>query len=102
MRSISEQMQQIKRQARNLSRARQRRIDRRLGGSCLLLLCAISLLIGRSGGTASVQGLYGATLLAGDAGGYVLVAVLCFIAAVCITLACLRRKKRRARENTSD
>ena len=37
---------------------------------------------------------YGSTLLPSSAGGYVLVGVICFAAAVAITALCLRKKNR--------
>ena len=40
------------------------------------------------------SGFTGASLLSESAGGYVLVAVLSFVAAVCITVYCLRRNKK--------
>lgn len=39
------------------------------------------------------SGFVGSSLLGESAGGYVLVAVMSFVAAVCITVYCLRRRK---------
>ena len=44
---------------------------------------------------ASSQGTYGAMLLYEDAGGYVLVAVVAFAAAVVITALCIRHRNKR-------
>lgn len=40
------------------------------------------------------QSSYGAYLLSGEAGGYVLMGVMAFVAGACITLICLRAKAR--------
>ena len=81
-----------------LRRARERRKTGILGmGGALLALCLL-LVIGAAralhpGGTA---GLYsGATMLFENAGSYVLVAVLAFMAGVVITAVLLRRRFRR-------
>ena len=70
-----------------------------LGG--LASLCGVLsfLLIGTvgamtDGGLGNVPGFYGSMLLFDDAGGYVLVGVISFTAAVVITLMCIRGKKR--------
>lgn len=44
-----------------------------------------------------VQGMNGATLLAESTGGYVLVAVISFLAAVVFTLLCVRLHERNRR-----
>ena len=78
-----------------LLRARERRKTSFLGaGSALLTLCLLGALPAQAecnaGGTA---GLYsGAVMLFENAGGYVLVAVLAFMAGVVITVALLRRR----------
>ena len=62
--------------------------------SCLLLTCMV-LMIGIFGGThqASTASLYsGATLLFEDVGGYVLMAVVAFMAGVCVTVVCMRNR----------
>ena len=56
---------------------------------------------GRSPG--AVQGLNGATMLLENAGSYVLVGVICFIAAVVITVFCTRlRKNNKQQEQTKE
>ena len=60
--------------------------------SCLLLTCMV-LMIGIFGGThqGATASLYsGATLLFEDVGGYVLMAVVAFMAGVCVTVVCMR------------
>lgn len=46
---------------------------------------------GETGGERSV---YGALMLPNEAGGYILVGVLCFVAAVIITLLCIKYRSR--------
>ena len=56
---------------------------------------------GRSPG--AVQGLNGATMLLENAGSYVLVGVICFIAAVVVTVFCTRlRKNNKQQEQTKE
>ena len=78
-----------------LRRARERRKTGILGmGSALLALCLL-LVIGAAGAVhpGGTAGLYsGAVMLFENAGGYVLVAVLAFMAGVVITVALLRRR----------
>ena len=81
-----------------LRRARERRKTGILGmGSALLALCLL-LVIGAAGAVhpGGTAGLYsGAIMLFENAGGYVLVAVLAFMAGVVITAALLRRQFKR-------
>ena len=78
-----------------LYRARERRKTGILGtGSALLTVCLL-LVIGAAGavhpgGTAGVYS--GATMLFENAGGYVLVAVLAFMAGVVITVVLLKKR----------
>ena len=46
----------------------------------------------------AVQGLNGATMLLENAGSYVLVGVICFIAAVVVTVFCTRLRKNNNQE----
>lgn len=58
----------------------------------LSLIGAIRMVTSRECGT--VLGLYGTMLLYEDAGGYVLVGVITFAAAVIITVLCIRYRER--------
>ena len=74
-------------------RARERRKTSALGLSCAVLtLCLFLLVFGESTvHSGSMAGLYsGAAMLFDGAGGYVLVAVVAFTAAVIITVSCIR------------
>ena len=83
----------------NTHRKRQRGIYG-LSGACMLLFAvlmqAASTVIGQ--GQTAVWGAFGAMLLREDAGGYVLVAVVSFAAAVAITALCFRLRIRENRK----
>ena len=78
------------------TRRRQRREAISLSAFCLMLFTALAgaadALIVR--GQTAARGVFGAMLLREDAGGYVLVGVVCFAAAVVITALCFRLRKR--------
>ena len=96
--------------ARVNSRARLRRrtIAKRsiaaLSSSCaVLLMCLVGLVTSLANPVSGdVVGLYGASLLFSDAGGYVLVGVTCFIAAVAITLGCVYYRRKSEHRNHDD
>ena len=79
----------------NTHRKRQRGIYG-LSGACMLLFAvlmqAAGTVIGQ--GQTAVWGAFGAMLLREDAGGYVVVAVVSFAAAVVITALCIRLRNR--------
>lgn len=86
--------------ARSRARARRKKRERRKTNG-LIALCTV--LLGALGGSLAMvsdpespalMGLYGAMLLHEDAGGYVLVAVTAFAAAVVITVLCIRYRER--------
>ena len=99
MYDTTERVRRVKQTALRLIQNRERTALRRLGTLCTALALgltgALAHFIGGAPG-AAVQGAYGATLLADSAGGYVLVGVVCFAAAVVITVLCFRL---RIREN---
>ena len=82
----------------NTHRKRQRGIYG-LSGACMLLFAvlmqAAGTVIGQ--GQTAVWGAFGAMLLREDAGGYVLVAVVSFAAAVVITALCFRLRSKENR-----
>ena len=95
MRTPEERIRALHARMEELTRARERRKTGFLGaGGVLLALCLI-LMISASGmphlgGTATMYG--GATLLYENAGGYVLVAVLAFMAGAIITAMLLKKR----------
>ena len=86
----------VKQRVRENTRRRQRREVGGLSAVCLLLLAALMQTAGTvvGPGQTSAWGVFGAMLLREDAGGYVLVAVVSFAAAVVITVLCFRLRKR--------
>ena len=88
----------VKQRVRENTRRRQRREAISLSAFCLMLFTALAgaadALIVQ--GQTAAWGVFGAMLLREDAGGYVLVAVVSFAAAVVITALCIRL---RIREN---
>ena len=88
----------VKQRVRENTRRRQRREVGGLSAVCLLLLAALMQTAGTvvAPGQTAAWGSFGAMLLRQDAGGYVLVAVVSFAAAVVITALCFQL---RIREN---
>ena len=86
----------VKQRVQENTRRRQRREVGGLSAVCLLLLAALmesaDALI--APGQTAAWGAFGAMLLREDAGGYVLVGVVCFAAAVVITVLCFRLRNR--------
>ena len=75
---------------RDNTRRRQRRSVYGLSAACILLFAALIQAEGMAieRGQIAAQGTFGAMLLREDAGGYVLVGVVCFAAAVVLVIAC--------------
>ena len=86
----------VKQRVRENTRRRQRREVGGLSAVCLLLLAALMQTVGTvvAPGQTAAWGSFGAMLLRQDAGGYVLVGVVSFAAAVVITVLCFRLRKR--------
>ena len=94
----------VKQQVRENTRRRQRREVISLSAACILLCAALMQTAGTvvAPGQTAAWGVFGAMLLREDAGGYVLVAVVSFAAAVVITALCfrLRSKENRRKDGT--
>lgn len=94
----------VKQRVQEHDRRRQRRGIYGLTAACLLLFTVlvreVDALIGQ--GQVAAQGIFGAMLLRENAGGYVLVGVVSFAAAVVLTVLCmrLREREKQNRENT--
>ena len=86
----------VKQRVRENNRRRQRRGIYGLSAACMLLCAALMQAAGTvvGPGQTAVWGVFGAMLLREDAGGYVLVAVVSFAAAVVITALCFRLRNR--------
>lgn len=97
MRTAEERIRLLHQRADGLKRRRDRRIIKGLGTlSVCLCVCLTACIVRLTGMThvAESGGFTGASLLSDSAGGYVLVAVLSFAAAVIITVLCLRNRKK--------
>lgn len=97
----------VARRVNVLHRKRENRLAAMLSMLCLMLTASLTGAIGALGGRGqgSVTGLYGTTMLFEDAGGYVLVGVLAFAAAVAITVLCIRYRekgKKRCKKQEED
>ena len=88
----------VKQRVRENTRRRQRREAISLSAACMLLFAVLMQAVGTVAGPGQPEawGVFGAMLLREDAGGYVLVGVVSFAAAVVITALCFRL---RIREN---
>ena len=90
----------VKKRVRENTRRRQRRGVCGLSAVCMLLFAALmqaaGLAVGQ--GQTAAQGVFGAMLLREDAGGYVLVGVVSFAAAVVLTAVCMRLHRRDKRK----
>ena len=86
----------VKQRVRENTRRRQRREAISLSTACMLLCAALMQAAGTVVGPGQPEawGVFGAMLLRGDAGGYVLVAVVSFAAAVVITALCFHLRKK--------
>ena len=94
----------VKQRVRENTRLRQRREAISLSAACMLL-CAVLMQVAGTvigPGQTAAQGVFGAMLLREDAGGYVLVGVVCFAAAAAITALCfrLRSKENQKKDGT--
>ena len=86
----------VKQRVRENTRRRQRRGIYGLSAMCMLLFAVLMQAVGTVAGPGQPEawGVFGAMLLREDAGGYVLVAVVSFAAAVAITVLCFRLRNR--------
>ena len=86
----------VKQRVRETARRRQRREAISLSAACMLLCAVLTQAAGTvvGPGQTAAWGAFGAMLLREDAGGYVLVGVVCFAAAVVITVLCFRLRNR--------
>ena len=96
----------VKQRVRENTRRRQRRGIYGLSAMCMLLFAALMQAAGTVVGPGQPEawGVFGAMLLREDVGGYVLVAVVSFAAAVVVTVFCtrLRKKNNKQEERTKE
>ena len=95
----------VKQRVRENNRRRQRRGIYGLSAACMLLFAVLMETAGTlvAPGQTAAWGVFGAMLLREDVGGYVLVAVVSFAAAVVVTVFCTRlRKNNKQQEQTKE
>ena len=95
----------VKQRVRENNRRRQRRGIYGLSAACMLLFAVLMQAAGTAvaPGQPEAWGVFGAMLLREDAGGYVLLGVVCFASAVVITALCFRlRSKENRRKGGAD
>lgn len=92
-----EQLERMHRRAAQLEREADRKMKTLFGTASGILFAALLVLLTTAGGSlAGGQAEYtGASLLSDNVGGYVLVAVVAFAAAVIITAVCMRQRWKR-------
>ena len=106
MMDTGQRVKLVKSRAWQMHRRQEKHITERLSlvsvALCCCLIYAMGHFPGRSPG--AVQGLNGATMLLENVGSYVLVGVICFIAAVVVTVFCtrLRKKNNKQEEQTKE
>ena len=86
----------VKQRVRENTRRRQRCGIYGLSAACMLLFAVLMQAVGTVAGPGQPEawGVFGAMLLREDAGGYVLVGVAAFAAAVVLTVVCMRLHER--------
>ncbi len=102
MMTASKRIEVMHERARLIRHARDKTINRILGTVSALILTGIIVLSVMLGGglhKISDVGETGSSLLYEGVGGYVLVAVTSFMAAVVITVLCIKRNKKRKQDN---
>ena len=96
----------VKQRVRENTRRKQRRGIYGLSAACMLLCAVLMQAAGTVAGPGQPEawGVFGAMLLREDVGGYVLVAVVSFAAAVVVTVFCtrLRKKNNKQEERTKE
>ena len=94
----------VRQRVRKNTRRRQQHGIYGLSAACMLLFAVLMQAVGTVAGPGQPEawGVFGSMLLRQDAGGYVLVAVVSFAAAVVITALCfrLRSKENRRKDGT--
>ena len=93
MRTDEERIRLLHQKARQLKDQRQTRLWAAASAGLLTVLIALMVMTYKPGITVT-GGFTASSLLGEDAGGYVLVGVISFVAAVCITVCCLKARNK--------
>ena len=104
MRDNGERVSLARRRGVLLAKRARKRALRALGTACFALLAALTWAVSGATGleSSAVTGAGGAMLLYEDAGGYVLVGVAAFAAAVVITALCMKYRNREKKRDTEE
>ena len=103
--SIEESLAQIETKKKRLIYRKKKKDVNILAGSSVLCFLALVLFIGQYTGLSLVPNEhsdYGSFMLPQQAGGYVIVGVLCFAIAVVITLLCIKWKEKNDMKDKKD
>ena len=105
MKTIEERRIQLHERAKQLEQHRARSALVGYASAAVCLLISLVTAVGYYSGfnrALSIDGFYGSSLLDESAGGYVLTAVISFVAAVIITVILIRRKDKMQKNNRSN
>lgn len=104
MMDVDARVARVNTRVRLRRRASAKRSIAALSSSCVVLLvCLVGTVTSMARPeTGDVTGLYGTSLLFSDAGVYVLVGVICFVAAVALTLGCISYRRKSERRKNDD
>ena len=100
MYTMNESLAEIKKRSAAIKTRRSARRAYVWTGSCLAVMALLMGLASVKSGLQEhhlTQTPFGASIVTAEAGGYVLVGVICFVAAVALTLACIRYRDRHNR-----
>lgn len=104
MYDTKDRVELVKNGVRRLQRRREKNILRGLSALCVLLGASLMTAAGSLAGFAhpTVRTFYGTILLHEDAGGYVLVGLVAFCAAVVITALCFKYREQERRKEWNE
>lgn len=104
MYDIKTRVELVKNGVRRLRRRREKNILRGLSALCALLSASLVTAVGTFAGFGhpTVRTFYGTILLHEDAGGYVLVGLVAFSAAVVITALCFKYREHERRKKAKE
>lgn len=97
MHTTAERLSDVKTRLQRYRRRRETRLQGGLSVLCAMLSFSLVKIMGTLSGGAhgsEISGMMGAIILYENVGGYVLVGIISFMAAVAITLLCIRYRKK--------
>lgn len=103
--TAEEELNEIMRRSRKVSLRKERRkvqIQTCLTGAFSLLVIAVLILLPKGTMMTTKQSVYGAFLLSGESGGYVLVALISFVLGCMVAFLCMKYKRLREQEEKEE